>query len=85
MTLATDNVNESTDCNAILLKGNAVAHTAIVQKHLKMLSFDLSLTSTFQQYSLYNLLYLLPPMKENDFFILPTKCTTNLWDKIEGL
>ena len=30
ITLATESVNESTDCNAILLKGNAVAHTAIV-------------------------------------------------------
>ena len=29
-TLATESVNASTDCNASLPKGNAVAHTAIV-------------------------------------------------------
>ena len=39
MTLATDNVNESTDCNAILLKGNAVAHPAIVAEAPKSAFF----------------------------------------------
>ena len=29
-TLATESVNASTDCNATLPKGNAVAHTAMV-------------------------------------------------------
>ena len=79
MTLATDNVNESTDCNAILLKGNAVAHTAIVAEAPKNAFFrfviNIHLSTVFAIQSIIPF----TSYEGNDFFLTgPTKCTTNL-------